>query len=241
MYVPTCAKGQGTMESTCSENVRDRILAAAAELFAQKGFQGATVREIARQARCNLAAVNYYYHGKETLYLAVFLQRTHAVRLHVTGSLQRWCKEREDAVTLEMLVQQFADVLLEPFLHDLPGPPDAGLIARESVDPHAPLSLYDKNLMEPIIDAMTDALQSLYPRLNDRQALLCTESILAQLRGLLWAQMRHAGGPRPSTPVEVQERLRHFVAFCAAGIKQYLGPGPSDGDVKQQKPQKVGW
>jgi AcrR family transcriptional regulator len=67
------------MESNYSEDVRDRILAAE-ELFARKGFEGTTVRAVAKRARCNLAAVNYYYHGKEALYLAVFLHRTDAAR-----------------------------------------------------------------------------------------------------------------------------------------------------------------
>jgi TetR/AcrR family transcriptional regulator, regulator of cefoperazone and chloramphenicol sensitivity len=222
-----------------SEEVRDRILSAAEELFAEKGFQGTTVQAIARRARCNLDTVNYYYSGKETLYLAVFLHRTQAVRMHVTGSLERWLMERGEAITLKMLVQEFADLLLEPFLYDLSGPREADLVVRELQDPHVPLSLYDKNLMEPIIDAMTDALRSLYPRLSDRQAILCTESIIAQLRGVLWVQMRGAGCQRHSTAVEAQERVKHLVVFCTAGIQQYLGQSPSDCDVDHHESGEV--
>lgn len=214
-----------TVESSDPENVRDRILAAAEELFAQQGFESTTVRAIARRARCNLAAVNYYYHGKEALYMAVFLRRTHAVRLHVIGSLNRWLRERGEAATLEMLVQEFADLLLEPFLQDLPGLREANLLARESENPHVPLGLYGKNLMEPIVDAMADALQSFCPRLSDKQAILCTESIIAELWGLPWTQIRCAGYRRHGAQVDVQERARHFVAFCTAGIRQYLSQG----------------
>jgi AcrR family transcriptional regulator len=214
-----------TAGSDDPENVRDRILAAAEELFAQQGFEGTTVREIAKRAACNLAAVNYYYHGKEALYMAVFLRRTHAVRLHVVGSLQKWLREQGETVTLEMLVQKFADVLLEPFLEDLPGLREASLLARESENPHVPLGLYGKNFMEPIVDAMTDALQSLCPGLSDKHAILCVESIIAELWGLPWTQMRCAGYRRHGAQVDVQERARHFVAFCTAGIRQYLGQG----------------
>jgi AcrR family transcriptional regulator len=217
-----------TAGSDDPENVRDRILTAAEELFAQQGFEGATVRAIAKRARCNLAAVNYYYHGKEALYVAAFLRRTHAVRLHMVGSLQKWLREQGEAVTLEMLVQEFADLLLEPFLHDLQGPRDASLLARESENPHVPLGLYGKNLMEPIVNAMTDALQSLCPRLSDKQAILCIESIIAELWGLPWTQMRCAGYRRHGAQVDVQERARHFVAFCTAGIRQYLGQGAGE-------------
>lgn len=214
-----------TAGSDDPENVRDRILTAAEELFAQQGFEGTTVRAIAKRAACNLAAVNYYYHGKEALYMAVFLRRTHAVRIHVVGSLRKWLREQGETVTLEMLVQEFADVLLEPFLEDLPGLREASLLARESENPHVPLGLYGKNFMEPIVDAMTDALQSLCPRLSDKHAILCVESIIAELWGLPWTQMRCAGYRRHGAQVDVQERARHFVAFCTAGIRQYLGQG----------------
>src|SRR6478609_1783893 len=48
-----------------------RIIEAAAEVFAQHGFQGARVRDIVRTADVNLAAVNYYFGGKEGLYAAM--------------------------------------------------------------------------------------------------------------------------------------------------------------------------
>jgi AcrR family transcriptional regulator len=47
-----------------------RLLEAAGQIFAEKGFEGATVRDICRQAGVkNIAAVNYYFRGKEHLYI----------------------------------------------------------------------------------------------------------------------------------------------------------------------------
>lgn len=52
-------------------DTRTRLLQAGGKIFAQDGFRGATVRAIARQAQANVAAINYYFAGKEGLYLAV--------------------------------------------------------------------------------------------------------------------------------------------------------------------------
>jgi len=51
------------------DDVRDRILKAAGPIFAAKGFDGATVREICTAAEANPSAVNYHFRDKERLYI----------------------------------------------------------------------------------------------------------------------------------------------------------------------------
>ena len=54
---------------TKSEKTRDRLLIAACKIFAEKGFQDATIAEICAQAKTNIASVNYHFRDKESLYL----------------------------------------------------------------------------------------------------------------------------------------------------------------------------
>lgn len=51
--------------------VRARIAAAAEEMFAANGFDGAAIRDIARAAGVNSAMIHYYFGNKEGLYLAL--------------------------------------------------------------------------------------------------------------------------------------------------------------------------
>ena len=53
------------------EHARRRLLSAAVEVFGERGFEGATVREIARAAGQNVAAIAYYFGGKKRLYRTV--------------------------------------------------------------------------------------------------------------------------------------------------------------------------
>jgi len=56
------------------ENIRDRIKQAAAEVFAERGFDGARMQEIADRAGANKAMIYYYFDSKEALFTAIFAE-----------------------------------------------------------------------------------------------------------------------------------------------------------------------
>lgn len=57
-----------------SSTTRRRLLDAAARLFADQGFRGASVRDICDHANANPGAVSYHFGGKRQLYRAVVRQ-----------------------------------------------------------------------------------------------------------------------------------------------------------------------
>lgn len=52
---------------------RERLLKAAAAVFAKDGFEKASLRAICLKAKANVASVKYYFGSKEGLYREVFL------------------------------------------------------------------------------------------------------------------------------------------------------------------------
>jgi len=64
---------------TETENMEERILTAAEELFLAQGFAGTTTGQIARSAGCNPALVHYYYRTKERLFERVFESKVRSV------------------------------------------------------------------------------------------------------------------------------------------------------------------
>lgn len=61
------------------EDTKERVLEEACKVFAEKGYRDATHAEICRRAGTNVAAINYYFASKESLYRAVFLHLTQKV------------------------------------------------------------------------------------------------------------------------------------------------------------------
>ncbi len=60
---------------------RDCIIAAAGEIFAERGYEAATIKQITDRAGVNGASVNYYFRDKLGLYTEVLRQCLHNGRL----------------------------------------------------------------------------------------------------------------------------------------------------------------
>ncbi|MCW8856810.1 MAG: TetR/AcrR family transcriptional regulator, partial [Kangiella sp.] len=57
---------------TKTESTKSRILDAAEQLFAERGFAETSLRTITTRAKVNLASVNYHFGSKKSLIQAVF-------------------------------------------------------------------------------------------------------------------------------------------------------------------------
>lgn len=60
------------MECFTSKSTEERIREAAKRVFLEKGFDGATSRDIAEAAGINIALTNYYFRSKEKLFMQIF-------------------------------------------------------------------------------------------------------------------------------------------------------------------------
>ena len=76
---------------------RARILRAALDEFAARGFKGASMDAIAARTQTTRALINYYFDGKEKLYLAV-LESVYAEIREAEGQLDLDHLEPEEAV-----------------------------------------------------------------------------------------------------------------------------------------------
>jgi AcrR family transcriptional regulator len=65
-----------------------QIMEAAEKLFAEKGFEGTSVRDVAKEAGVNLAMISYYFGSKEKLMESLFKYRGEFIKLQLQSMLQ---------------------------------------------------------------------------------------------------------------------------------------------------------
>jgi AcrR family transcriptional regulator len=63
------------------------ILQVAEKLFAEEGFDGASIRTIAKDAGVNIAMISYYFGSKEKLLEALILYRTNSMKMQLESIL----------------------------------------------------------------------------------------------------------------------------------------------------------
>ncbi len=141
---------------------RDRILDEAEALFARKGFQAVSVREITSAAHCNLAAVNYHFGNKENLYLEVFRSRW-AVRAKRVHESFRKSLAGRDSLSPRAVVRALAQAFLEGPLSDEERLRHSQLMSREMTQPTAAFEQVAEQVIKPFFKELAAKLSSVLP------------------------------------------------------------------------------
>lgn len=88
MVEPTSYLNTSSRDHTLASGPRQRILDAASAVFAEHGFGGARVDEIAARAGVNKAMLYYHVGGKRALYTAVLMRNFDRVKRAVDAALE---------------------------------------------------------------------------------------------------------------------------------------------------------
>jgi AcrR family transcriptional regulator len=105
---------------------RDVLLEAAKHMFARKGLNGTTIRDIAEEAGMNSAQISYYFEGKEGLYRAC-LEHIGDTELQMAKQILTPPRSHEE---FRIRLHLFAENMFHQFLQDR----DAGLIIIREYD-----------------------------------------------------------------------------------------------------------
>ncbi len=128
---------------------KERILAAAGAVFAKGGFMAGSVREISREARVNVASINYYFGSKEELYRQVLLASHEQVLQQERPVTLEDGRDAREALGM-WIAFCLRFVLLKRSSHPVLGK----LMAHEMRQPTAALSELVKLVVRPIFEEL---------------------------------------------------------------------------------------
>jgi len=195
-------------------DTRDRLIQAAGEVFADKGFRAATIREITKRAAVNLAAVNYHFNDKEELYSAVLLY-AHQCAME-TDWVSNFSIPREDQL------HQFIEGMLRHLFDSHRPKWQSQLMAREMATPTRMLHQLLEEGLVPKVKLLETLVLNLLPSSIPEKTLhqLCL-SILAQC--LFYRQSKpvidHIYPEILNDPDPIPSIARHITLFSLAGIR----------------------
>ena len=168
------ARGNKQMDQT-----RERLLDAAERLFAQKGYNGVSVREITKAAGASLAAVNYHFQSKKDLYMEVFRQRWQKQSERLRAPM-RELKMRDD-LTPEIVVRTIIKMFLENPVSDEERHRHSQLIMREMVSPTEVFEVMVEKQMRPFVEDVSELLaRATGCEMVSERLRLCALSLMAQ-------------------------------------------------------------
>jgi AcrR family transcriptional regulator len=197
------------------ETTRDRLLAAAREVFAELGFKGATVREICRRAEVNVAAVNYHFNGKEALFMA-------ALELEPIDNLIGTSGEADSA---EMRLTRFIREFLTRLM-DKGCTPHSQLILRELLEPSPALDSIAKAIMVPLHEHLTGLVRGVVGDAVAPDAVRrCVFSIFGQCTYYRNAREinRRVYPDLDFGADEIEATANHIAEFSLAGLQRVTG------------------
>ena len=160
---------------------KERILDTAEVLFAQKGYQAVSVREITSTAECNLAAVNYHFGNKENLYLEVFRSRWVPRAVRVRESFSK-AVAGQTSLSVPTVVRAVAQAFVEGPLSDEERLRHSQLMTREMTQPTKAFELVAQQVIEPFFKEVGEKLSSvLRNEMGQEQMLLNIFSIFSMV------------------------------------------------------------
>ncbi|NOY64384.1 MAG: CerR family C-terminal domain-containing protein [Nitrospirae bacterium] len=203
------------METT----TKDRILDAAEELFAEKGFDGVSVREITARAGCNVAAVNYHFGNKKGLYLAVFRERMAERARKVQEAFWKEI-ENESEPDAEKIIRTLARSFLKSPFSEKERLLHHKLIARETNRPTEAFEIFYSEVVNPFFSALLKLLAPYLPEgLSEQEKMLYVISIISQVMhfNLARTMLTHLTGKRFDSPF-IDSLIEHIVSFSLNGL-----------------------
>lgn len=193
---------------------RDHILQVAARLFAKKGFDRTTSKEICLAADTNMAAVNYHFGSRDALYVAVLIA-AHAHLINRTALESIASSDTAPVLKLRALLCQF---LVRAA--DTGTPWGLQVLVRELMAPSDHLPPLIRKAVQPKVRVMMTIIASVLGRpISDPVVQQAVAFVVMPCIMLAIAPRDALRKGLPALDVEPERLLDNMMRYAAAGLK----------------------
>jgi len=201
---------------------KQRILAAAAKVFAERGYEEATIRDICRRARANVASVNYYFGNKAAVYAEVL---KYGAALAIAKYPPDWGLGPHP--TPQEQLHAFVRAFLYRLLHPTRVSWHGTLMAREMADPTPALDGLVRDMVKPMAERLEGLVRLwLGSRAPQTDVRLHALSIVGQCLFYRHAQpvLRRLYPEQTYTEAEIERLATHITTVASAALERTSKP-----------------
>lgn len=195
------------------------ILDHAVRHFAEKGYDGVSLREISRDAGLNTALIHYHFGNKETVYREVISHYLKALNEQRLDNLRRIDPNLKGKRRVEALIRGY----ITPHLQ-LCGDPKAHayirLLARFVMENHSLTHNIYTELLKPIRNQYLEALREAAPKVSaDTVTRAFSFAVMLMITAPFDGSYRSMSG-HDAWPEDPQDLIDHLVRFSVAGFTE---------------------
>jgi len=206
-----------TQRAEQEHDTRLRLIEAASEMFIEQGYQAAKIRDIVTRARANLAAINYYFGGKEGLYAAVI---QHNADLAIADFTQ--LAASVEGLPPEARLREYIQVFLRRLLHDSVQSRMSKLIARESIEPTAAFAVVMEKFIFPAHTTLSNIIRGIVGKdVNEETIRRSSMSVIGQCLYYQNARrvVQQIDPDFRYRPEDIERLADHIVSFSLGGLR----------------------
>ena len=203
------------------QTTKGRLLDAAERLFADKGFDDVSIRELAAAADVNVAAVNYHFQGKDNLFAEVVRRRFIAQRDRTLASLAEAADVGDDRrPPLDLIIR----AIVGPYLHGaLATEEGAGVMAVMAREMHTAGGVHHaaifKEMIAPVFAAFSAAMLRARPSLRQDQVNWLIASIIGQVHHFIMRRLKYESLPEDDA---TRAFMAHAFPVLAEPVAAYV-------------------
>ena len=224
----------GSPRATARPDRQQAILLAAEKLFAQHGYHGVTIRQIAEEAGVPLALVGYYYGPKHELFHAVFAHWNQTIEERL-AALDAVPRDPDDPATLVHIIEAFVMPVIR-LRQSEDGFHYAQLVGRELAYGSEEADRVLREFFDPLAHRFIAALHAALPHASVGDVAWCYQFALgALLHHLVDVRVERLsqGQNQPGDPAAAERLVR----FIVGGLRAAL-PAPASPTRKPTTPPR---